>query len=165
MFRELQAATCKLDQYVSCLINSRREITGALLEKIVVAFLLEDKVTDSLKVVTALCFFTKQCFEKECRFKSCPIYNLSQLEQGPETSWQHSQITQIFFIKKLVIIPREKCSSHISRLFPWRKTKQTWRQLDICSSLYLSFSTAKPKWPWIFCHTIDTQSNWLSYGL
>lgn len=118
MFRELQAATCKLDQYVSCLINSRREITGALLERIVVAFLLEDKVTDSLKAVTALCFFTKQCFEKECRFKSCPIYNLSQLEWRPEKSWQHSQITQISLIKKLGIIPKAKCSSHISQLFP-----------------------------------------------
>lgn len=152
MFRELQAATCKLDQYVSCLINSRREIMGALLEKIVVAFLLEDKVTDSLKAVMALCFFTKQCFEKECSFKSCPVYNLSQLEWGPEKSWQHNQITQISLIKKLVIIPRTKCSSHISQLFPWRKTKQTWRQWDLCSSLYLPFSTAKSKWPWIFVY-------------
>lgn len=84
MFRELRTATCKLDQYVSCLINSRREITGALLEKIVVAFLLEDKVTDSLKAVTALCFFTKQCFEKGSHFIPCPIYNLSQLEWGEE---------------------------------------------------------------------------------
>lgn len=131
MFRELQAATCKLDQYVSCLINSRREITSALLEKIVVAFLLEDKVTDSLIVVTALCFFTKQCFEKECRFKSCRIYNLSQLEWGPEKSWQHSQITQISLITKLVIIPKAKCPSHISQLFPWWKTKQTWRQMGL----------------------------------
>lgn len=65
MFREVQAATCKWDQYVSCLINSRREITVPLLEKIVVAFLLEDKVTDSLKAVTALCFFTKSCFENQ----------------------------------------------------------------------------------------------------
>lgn len=118
MFRELQPATCKLDQYVSCLINSRREITGALLEKIVVAFLLEDKVTDSLKAVMALCFFTKQCFGKDCCFKSCPIYNLSQLERGPEKSWQHNQITQISLTKKLAIIPRTKCSSHISQLFP-----------------------------------------------
>lgn len=82
MFRELQAATCKLDQYVSCLKNSRREITGPLLEKIVVAFLLEDKVTDSLKAVTALRSFTKPCFENESHFKPCPIYNLPQLEWG-----------------------------------------------------------------------------------
>lgn len=59
MFRELQAATCKLDQYISCLINYRREITGTLLEKIVLAFLLEDTVTDSLKAVTSLFFLTK----------------------------------------------------------------------------------------------------------
>lgn len=80
MFREVHAATCKLDQYVSCLINSRREIRGPLLEKIVVAFLLEDKVTDCLKA--ALYFFTKACLENESHFKPCSIYNLSQLERG-----------------------------------------------------------------------------------
>lgn len=126
MFRELQAATCKLDQYVSCLINSRREITGPLLEKIVVAFLLEDKVTDSLKAVTALCFFTKPCFENKSYFKPCPIYNLSQLEweQGRVRVWQRSQSTRTALIKKLVTIPGAKCSSHKGQLFPPRKTKQ-----------------------------------------
>lgn len=138
MFREVQAATCKLDQYVSCLINSRREITGPLLEKIVVAFLLEDKVTDSLKAVTALCLFTKPCFETRV------ISNLVQSiiclswsgEQERVRAWQCSQSTQTSLIKKLVIIPGIKCSSHISQLLPPRKTKQTWRQWDSCSSLY-----------------------------
>lgn len=158
MFRELQAATCKLDQYVSCLINSRREITGALLEKIVVAFLLEDKVTDSLKAVMALCFFTKQCFEKECSFKSCPVYNLSQLEWGPEKSWQHNQITQISLIKKLVIIPRQ--NAPVTSVNSFHEGKQNKHEGNGTYVPHYTCHFPQPSQSGLeFLHTIDTQSN------
>lgn len=94
MFRELQAATCKLDQYVSCLINSRREITGPLLEKIVVAFLLEDKVTDSLKAVTALCFLTKPCFEDQSFQTLLYLYCVS-VGRGSREDLEHGSIAKL----------------------------------------------------------------------